>query len=251
MKKKYLTLVSITLAIVAFSPGVLRAEDKKPNEETIGNLTKDGIDVVQSRIFRKAYRHEFSIDGGVIPNNTFLFYEAASAKYAYHFSEGLAFEAAYFRGFNQNKPILDDLAAIECPSANSDLDGDGNTEADTNGDGNPNCPVTLRAQPDPMKNAYFGSLIWSPIYGKFAIFSKKIFHFDIFLSAGAGLFDNERSNRFAFSVGTGIKIFMNEWMATKVEFRNITVRESAPFSNIVNNRLFTLGVSFFFPTKVK
>jgi hypothetical protein len=61
------------------------------------------------------------------------------------------------------------------------------------------------------------------------------------------MYDNERSKHLAFSVGLGTKIFMNDWMAVNVDFRNYTVREGAPFSQIVNNNQWTLGASFFLP----
>src|SRR5260221_117627 len=84
-----------------------------------------------------------------------------------------------------------DLNSIPCPTgANAFFDANGNVI--TSG-----CGVTLANAPDPLKQYGFGNLVWSPIYGKFAIFSKKIFHFDLYILAGGGLFDNERSNRFA------------------------------------------------------
>ncbi len=242
--QNHLVIAVVAFALAIPSSALAKAKNKeKPKEaSTIGEYTKDGVDVVQGRVFRKRGRHEFSLMGGVIPNNQFLMFETLEARYAYHFREGIAFEVSGTKAWSQEKAILEDLATIPCPSPNSDLDGDGNPEPGGI------CPVTLQDQPDPVGYSYFGNLIWSPIYGKFALFSKKILHFDIYILAGAGMFDNQRSRRFAFDVGFGTRIFVNDWFAVRAEFKNITVREEAPFSHIVHNRSFGLGVSFFLPT---
>ncbi len=248
MPKKWFSVFAVGAMFTLFPRFGLCEDASKKSEQkqgdAIGDYRVEGIDVVQQRVFLKGGRHEFKIDGGIIPNNTFLMYEMVGVKYAYHFNEGLAFEAAYTRAFHQEKSIITDLRNIPCPTNPpfyvKNADGTYSLATD--------CGVTLQNPPDPLKNMYFGTLIWSPIYGKLAIFSKKIFHFDLNLNAGVGVYQNERSNRLAFSVGLGGKIFMNDWMAVNVDIRNYTVREGAPFSQIVNNQLYAAGVSFFFPT---
>jgi len=207
----------------------------------IGKYRNEGIDVVQGRIFRKGLRHEFSVDGGIIPNNQFLSYQLLQFHYTFHFREALAFEGWYARALHQEKNIIDDLRSVPCPPSPAFVDVNGDGVQDTN------CGVELTNPPDPLQNAFFGNVVWSPLYGKFSIFSKKIFHFDFYFTAGAGLFDNEDSNRFAFNVGGGWKVFLNDWAAFKVDVRDIVVREGAPFNHVVNNMLFSLGVSFFLP----
>ncbi len=236
--KKLGGFLCIALAISFGIPGAGAAEKKSKTE--IGSYRQEGIDVVQRRVFRKGLRHEFTVGGSVVPNNTFLMLGLVEFQYTFHFRETLAFQASYGRAFSSEKSIINDLASLPCPFPGlSDLDGDGTPDSA--------CPVELQFPPDPLKNAYFGNIVWSPIYGKFSIFSKKIYHFDIFILAGAGLYDNARSNRFAFNIGVGGKIFLNEWFALRIDFRNITVREAAPFNRIVNNRMFSLGASFFLP----
>lgn len=231
MKNAWIGFLVTLLLIPLFPKGALAAEEAK--ETQIGNYRKEGIDVVQRRLFRKSMRHEFSLDGGINADNQFLMYELVGFKYTFHFRETMAFEIAYSRAFHQDKAIIDDLRNnVDCPAGAT-----------------PPCPVELQPPPDPTKNIFFGNFIWSPIYGKFSIFSKKIYHFDIFLVAGAGLFDNEEFNRFAFNVGLGTKIYLNDWCAIRIDFRNFTVREGPPFYHIINNRTMTAGVSFFLPTK--
>jgi outer membrane beta-barrel protein len=240
----WITLLSVSLAGLFGSPSVWAKEKSNPEQEQkeaakIGEYTKEGVDVVQGRVFRKALRHEFTVMGGFIPNNQFLMYEVVEARYAFHFREGLGFEGTFTQGFSQEKPILDDLRHIPCPSPTSDIDGDGVFDV--------TCPVELENPPDPMQQAYFGNLIWSPIYGKVALFSKKVIHFDLYALAGAGMVANSRSNKFAFDVGIGFKFFANQWMSVRAEFKDMIVNEGAPFNHVVNNLFFLLGASFFLP----
>ena len=236
--EKIFRLTSAVLALAStflFTPSSFAASE----EDQIGNYRKEGVDVVQGRVFRKGGRHELGLDLGIVPDNQFLFYQMIQGRYAYHFQEAFAVELSGSQVFNQQRNIIGDLEKIPC--------GPGQ-QLTTNGVPSSNCGIKLNPATDPWKNTAMVNFIWSPMYGKFALFSKKIFHFDLYMLAGAGLFHNERSNRFGFDVGAGMKVFLNDWIAMRFDVRNITVREGAPFNQIANNRQFTLGVSFFFPT---
>lgn len=252
MKKN---LSNVCLAILLALPFTAGAQGKvtspspakkeaKENKDDIGNIRRQGIDVVQNRVFIKGGRSEFTLGTGFIFDNPFLRYETIEGRYTYHFREMLAFEANYAYAFHQEKAIIKDLANIPCDSPPTLFDKNGNALA------NPDCGVTLNPGPDPYKHIIGGNLIWAPIYGKFSIFSKKILHFDVYATGGAGYFMGERENNFGFNVGIGSKIFINESTAVRIDFRNITVREGAPFNHIVNNRILSVGMSFFLPTKV-
>ncbi|MFH1263358.1 MAG: outer membrane beta-barrel domain-containing protein [Pseudomonadota bacterium] len=214
-------------------PGALYAADAAKEGE-IGNYRKEGIDVVQRRMFRKTGRHEFTLDGGINADNQFMMYESVGFKYTYHFRETFGFEGSYSLMIHQNKPIINDLKNVDCP-----------TGATPNANGK--CSVTLNPAPDPMKHIAIASLVWSPIYGKFSLFSKKIYHFDIFMVAGGGLFKMNTQKHFGFNVGVGTKVYLNDWCAIRLDLRNITVREGPPYYHIINNRMMLLGVSFFLP----
>lgn len=218
------------------------APAKKEAKDDIGNLRKEGIDVVQNRVFVKGGRHELTLGTGFIFDNPFLRYETLEGRYTYHFREMLAFEANYAYAFNQTKAILRDLENIPCDNPPTLFDDTGAPIAD--------CGVTLNPGPDPYKHIIGGNLLWAPIYGKFSIFSKKILHFDVFATGGAGYYMGDRENNFGFNVGVGSKIFINESTAVRIDFRNITIKEGAPFNHIVNNRILSIGMSFFLPTKI-
>lgn len=224
---------------IALGAGNAIAQTSSPTNANkaapIGDPRKDGIDVVQGRLFRKALRSELSMDFGLIVDNQFLNYQLIQPRFTFHIRESFGLELSYGKAFHQERAVLDALADVDC-----DSNGDGVADA--------NCSIVLDPPSDPIKNMYFANLVFSPIYGKFAIFSKKIYHFDVYLLAGGGMFDNERSQRFGFNVGAGTKIFMNDWLAVRLDFRNMTVREGAPFNQIVNNRIYSLGLSAFVPT---
>lgn len=219
------------------------APEKKVTSDDIGDLRREGIDVVQNRIFIKTGRSELGVGMGFIFDNPFLRYETAEFRYTYHFNEGLSIEGAYSYAYSQNKAIVTDLKNIPCDSPPTLFDSVGNPIAD--------CGISLNPAPDPYKHIINANLVWSPIYGKFSIFSRKILHFDIFATAGGGYYFADRDNRFGFNIGVGTKVFLNEWSAVRIDFRNFTIKEGAPFNHIVNNRILSVGMSFFLPTKIE
>lgn len=233
---KVLSLSALCLA--ALNSSVVFAEDSNsPKASDIGSYTKEGIDVVQGRLFRKALRSEISLDMGMIIDNQFLTYQLIQPRYTFHLRESIGIELTFGKAIHQERQILEALKNVDCENPSS------------TGPATIPCSVELDPGPDPIKNMYFANIVWSPIYGKLALFSKKIYHFDVYALAGGGMFDNERSNRFGFNVGLGSKVFINDWMSVRLDFRNITVREGEPFNQIINNRIYSLGVSAFLPTK--
>jgi outer membrane beta-barrel protein len=86
-------------------------------------------------------------------------------------------------------------------------------------------------------NANF-NFFYVPAYGKFAGFSDFIFHWDLYLVAGAGAISTrpiaviDPDNRFfdfktklAFNAGLGARIFFNRWFAAILEIRDYIFQE--------------------------
>ncbi|MCB1198931.1 MAG: outer membrane beta-barrel domain-containing protein, partial [Deltaproteobacteria bacterium] len=163
-------------------------------DQDIGNLRISGIDVVQNRVFAKKGRHEFTFGMGAILDNPFLRYELAQFRYNYHFRETFAIELSYQYAFNQQKSLIGQLEGIQCAPGEF-FDEDGNDLSNVPGA----CGVSFSSPPDPFVHTYIANLVWSPIYGKFSIFSRKIYHFDLFFTAGAGYYDTERSGYIGFN----------------------------------------------------
>jgi outer membrane beta-barrel protein len=118
-----------------------------------------------------------------------------------------------------------------------------------------------------------------PVYGKFAGFSKFIFHYDAYVVGGVGFIDtrpiavidpDNRDFQFKpkldFDVGIGLRIFFNRWFAMNLEVRdyiydeqleNTTVASTTAgqqdqstwygASSITNNVQAQLGISVFLP----
>lgn len=236
-------LLALSFTASAHAAEQPKVQEKQKDKDDIGNLRREGIDVVQNRVFIKGGRTELTLGTGFIFDNPFLRYETLEGRITYHFREMLAFEGSYAYAFHQDKSIVKDLGNIPCDPNNP-------LYVDTNGTLLTNCGVSLNPGPDPYQHIFNGNLVWAPIYGKFSIFSKKILHFDIFATAGAGYYMAERDNRFGFNVGVGTKVFLNDWTAVRIDFRNFTIKEGAPFNHIVNNRILSVGMSFFVPTKI-
>lgn len=123
-----------------------------------------------------------------------------------------------------------------------------------------------------------------PIYGKFTLFNQHIMHYEVFATAGVGISGTEIiprdyrydpfSNMFTltFPVGMGGRLFVTDWLAVHVAFRayvmldkfepatrgggaseeeEVEIAKSNAKTDIVNNMMFNVGVSFFLPTSFK
>jgi len=117
-----------------------------------------------------------------------------------------------------------------------------------------------------------------PVYGKFMMFNRFIFHWDLFLDGGIGLmrtrpiavvdpeirvFSNFNNN-IMFTLGIGLRVFINRWFAIIGEIRNYVyleqleaTMESQPRTDqsmwldrsgrLTDNVMLQIGVSFFLP----
>jgi outer membrane beta-barrel protein len=87
-----------------------------------------------------------------------------------------------------------------------------------------------------------------PIYGKFALFNTWIIPWDTYVVLGAGWTKTELDGHPTLSVGVGQRYFMNRWFTLDLELRDNIYNEDYPGdSQLVNNIVFTAGVSFFLP----
>lgn len=115
-----------------------------------------------------------------------------------------------------------------------------------------------------------------PGYGKFTLFNKYIFHWDVFVSAGVGIIRTEiiprvlgdltwENNNIAPDFGLGARLFLNDWITASLSVRDYvfndkfepTNRErgeavesvkSRASSQLINNVMVFASVSFYLPT---
>ena len=137
----------------------------------------------------------------------------------------------------------------------------------------------------PTLNRYIftvtGNFSYSPIYGKFTLFNRTIFQYEVFLTGGVGItqteviprdFDNEPFKSLALTIllpTIGGRFFFTKWLAGQIDFslyhivdrfeatgRQNTEAQKAidageTESRYVTNIVFTAGVAIFFPLNFK
>lgn len=97
---------------------------------------------------------------------------------------------------------------------------------------------------------------FAPLYGKLSLFTIGILTFDFTFLGGAGFvhrrgLDNITS--WVGDLGLGSRLFINRFMAVRIEFRDYFYRDKLNSTNelrIENNFTLTGGLSVFFPFKV-
>lgn len=172
------------------------------------------------RLFVKQARHEVSINGGYYASDLFSATYIVGGAYTFHMTEETAveFAGAYTRA------NADVIRALE----------------DDRG----------QALADPQGRIVFAEslLMWSPIYGKLR-FGGTIMHFDLNAGLGVGVVDSETSRGAAGALGFGMKLFLGQAVAVRIDARNRTFyQELLDQRFLVNDSAITLGVSLFLPT---
>jgi outer membrane beta-barrel protein len=144
--------------------------------------------------------------------------------YTFHFSEDLGLEAAYFRT-RQRFGLLEAIVQRQ------------------------QGQVGLVESPEADVQLFLGHLVWSLAYGKVRWLGGAIGRFDFYVSLGAGATDEPRSFGLTGSGGFGMKFFLNQWLALRLDARDHVRNQRAPLGvdKVVNDISLMLGVSVFFP----
>ena len=100
---------------------------------------------------------------------------------------------------------------------------------------------------------YQASVSFSPIYGKISWFTWAVLNFDLYAIAGAGFVSYtgiEDGSSVMGNVGLGTRVFINEYLAGKIEFRDyIYNRKFATDTKVLHNYSLIAGLSVFIPFK--
>jgi outer membrane beta-barrel protein len=171
------------------------------------------------RLFVKQSRHEISIGGGYYASDLLSGTWVVTASYTYHMTDETAVE---FSGSftHANADIIRSLED--------------------------NRGVVLTDTYDAL---YFGEslLNWSPVYGKLRL-GGSIVHFDLHADAGVGVIDSKTSRGAAGVVGFGIRLFMGQAFAFRIDTRNRTFRQELLDERfLVNDTTVTASLSVFLP----
>jgi outer membrane beta-barrel protein len=171
------------------------------------------------RLFVKQGRHEISAGGGYYASDLLSGTYLVSASYTYHMTDETAVEFS-FAWTHANADII---RALE--------DKRGTVLVDT------------------YAREIFGEslLVWSPVYGKLRL-GGSIVHFDLHADIGVGVIDSSTSRGAAGVVGFGIKLFMGQAAAFRIDARNRTFRQELLDERfLVNDSAITASLSLFLP----
>jgi outer membrane beta-barrel protein len=171
------------------------------------------------RLFVKQGRHELSAGGGYYASDLLSGTYIVGGSYAYHMTDETALEfAGWWTHAN-----ADIIRALE--------DKRGTVIVDTY-----------------AREIFAESLlVWSPVYGKLRL-GGSIVHFDLHADVGVGVIDSKTSRGAAGVLGFGIKLFMGQAVAFRIDARNRTFRQELLDERfLVNDSAVTASLSLFLP----
>jgi outer membrane beta-barrel protein len=171
------------------------------------------------RLFVKQGRHELTAGGGYYASDLVSGTYIVGGSYAYHMTDETAVEfAGWWTHAN-----ADIIRALE--------DKRGTVVADT------------------YSREIFAEslLVWSPVYGKLRL-GGSVVHFDLHADVGVGVIDSKTSRGAAGVLGFGIKLFMGQAAAFRIDARNRTFRQDLLDERfLVNDSAITASLSLFLP----
>jgi outer membrane beta-barrel protein len=117
------------------------------------------IRVIRPRYFNKKHRFEIGIQGALIANEAFFYTALGAGSLTFHLNEqfGLELNGAY--GVSRE---TEDRVILQ-----EDFD--------------------IEPQYAPVELYYGGSVLWTPMYGKYQLSTGRLVYFDTFLSGGGGV----------------------------------------------------------------
>ncbi len=171
------------------------------------------------RLFVKQHRHELSVGGGYYASDLLSGTYIVTAAYTYHMTDETSVEF----GGAMTHANADVIRALE----------------DKRG-------VALG---ETYARMLFGEALlgWSPVYGKLRL-GGSIVHFDLHADIGVGVIDSTTSRGAAGVLGFGVRLFMGQAAAFRVDLRNRTFRQELLDDHfLVNDTAITASLSVFFP----
>jgi outer membrane beta-barrel protein len=229
---KHALLVLVLLAGVAHAEK--KTKDTKDSKDTVATRTTemcvdqeiaDRLALKRKRrgavdrLFVKQGRHELSLGGGYYDSDLLSGTYIAGGSYTYHMTDETAVEfAGWWTHAN-----ADIIRALE----------------DQRG-------VVLT---DTYARMIFAEslLVWSPVYGKLRL-GGSIVHFDLHADIGVGVIDSKTSRGAAGVLGFGIKLFLGQAIAIRIDARNRTFRQDLLDERfLVNDSAITAALSVFLP----
>jgi outer membrane beta-barrel protein len=213
----------------------IKKDSSSSADDTIGLTLDDRIRAVSRKVFVKAGRFELLPFGGISTNDAFFQRWTAGARMSYHLMDSFSIDLGGAYSFWSWQ--LDPVRTVK---------------------------QQLNAITDDAVFYGYGDLgfNFSPIYGKFALMSEWIIHFDAFVSGGLGTtFD---SNQYTFlgdplpgwmpginpaaEIGIGTRIFLFPWLIFRLDLRDYAYPQyRGGISTLQNLLMLNVGLGFYFP----
>ena len=197
--------------------------DEALKEQLIGRRAYRGV---VPRLFKKALSHELSPMGGWFAGDLSDGAPIYGGAYTFHVTEELGLEASYFRTHEKYgllQAIIDRQQGL----------------------------IQFNQAPEQNIQMFMGHLIWSLAYGKVRWMGGGISRFDFYLALGAGATDSSQTGGLGLtgSGGFGLKFFLTQWMALRLDARDAVRNQRAPLGvdKVVNDVMLMGGLSIFFP----
>jgi outer membrane beta-barrel protein len=251
MKKIFAGMVTCLAVTSAFA--------QSPNER---------VHVLQKRDYSVKNKIEIGVFGGLTIGDVFTQQFSTAVAVDYHLNEAFALEGLWM---SSKLPFaMGNRAAGSGTAEYSDPDSFrwGMTYTGAYDEVKNDAQLSPSNADLAMLGNYLGlSVQFSPIYGKWSLLNLGIGHADIFLTAGGGAASTEyrKANGnwvdtglyFVGSFGAGFRIFLNRWLAIRLDLRDFTfaarvkseggTSTAASDDTKIRNSLFLmLGVSFLF-----
>ncbi len=230
------TVVVMLAALMFAGPSLATAEE---TDESMLDRKLDAywgekreIRTIQKRLFLKEKRWQFTVFGGVVPNDEFQTFVPMGGRLGYYITEDIGLEASGAYALASESELRSFLL---------DEFGEGGT-----------TEIFLTQFLDWYGHVDF---LWSPFHGKFGVFTSKLFHFDFYTAVGVGVqglvvqFPNapaESDIAIAGNVGLGAMMYVLDWMAIRIDYRHF-IHENKAGDDLSSPLELSLGFAFFTP----
>lgn len=206
----------------------LKAEES--NDAAVAESSSTGLTLaeriraVSRPVFRKAGRFELTPLTGVSVSDSFFRRWTVGARGSYHLVDSFAVDfGGAFNAWSEPLEAAVFLGVDEQPSLDD---------------------------PAPLLGYADVGVTFEPFYGKVALMSEWILHFDAYLGGGAGVLISSGATPVApaLEVGGGARLFLNRWLALRADLRDFVY--SSDFGDgdrLQQLFMVNLGVGVFFP----
>lgn len=212
-----------------------KAETRTVKVEEVGVLRNEDVRVVQKNLFVKKGFHEVGFLLSTNPGDAYIHGVMLGLNATLNPTEKLGVEFGLQGGYGWGNSHWQDVTFLG-NSAGGNLTSLGSDAARQ------------------LVGGYAG-VIWSPIYAKLAWGTKKVIHFDVYTTLGGHAYLAQRVEADGGlvavagpSVGIGVKFFLSQKMALKVDLKDHISLETRTYTGKFtarNNFQFGIGLAFY------